>query len=183
MLARNTNGHARCRSSSRGWKSENTLSWVSSVWAWPSSTAYSPRQRNVRPGAVSSPSRSTPRLLNVSRCSGGKSSPTTATMRTGAKWQAESEKYEAEPPSASPDSPNGVRTESSATEPTTTISAGAAAGLAPLRAAPPRRPSSRRRAAARPPLRAPPPPPSRAPRGLTSQPPPPAPCARAPSRP
>ena len=89
MLARNTNGLERCLSSSRGWKVENTLSWVSSVWAWPSSTVYSPRHRKVRPGAVSSPLRSTPRPSKRRRCSAGKSSPTTARILTGAKWLAE----------------------------------------------------------------------------------------------
>ena len=49
----------------------------------------------------------------------GKSSPTTATTWTRAKWRADSEKYDAEPPSASRTEPCGVRIESSATEPTT----------------------------------------------------------------
>ena len=92
MLARNTYGAARWVSSSRGWKVENTLSCVSSVWACPSSTVYSPRHRKVRPGAVSSPLRSMPRDSNRMRCAAGKSSPTTAIMYTGAKWLAEIEK-------------------------------------------------------------------------------------------
>src|SRR5262249_43243565 len=57
------------------------------------------------------------------RCPFGKSPPTTATSRTRAKKEAAYEKKVAEPPSTSSALPNGVRTESSATEPTTSRSA------------------------------------------------------------
>src|SRR5262249_17444298 len=63
------------------------------------------------------------RLLRRSRCARGKSSPTAATTRTGAKKLAAYEKYVADPPRASFTSPNGVFTLSSATDPTTTRSA------------------------------------------------------------
>src|SRR5258705_12630193 len=53
------------------------------------------------------------------RCAGVKSSPTTATRRTGAKNDAATAKCAADPPSASRTSPNGVLTVSNATEPTT----------------------------------------------------------------
>ena len=51
----------------------------------------------------------------------GKSSPIVATIFTLLKNDAAMEKYVAEPPSASLRSPNGVLTESIATEPTTSI--------------------------------------------------------------
>src|ERR1035437_4045739 len=54
-------------------------------------------------------------------CSGGKSSPTTATRDTSAKKLAEVEKYVAEPPSTFSPRPKGVSTVSKATVPTTTI--------------------------------------------------------------
>src|SRR4051812_21913235 len=55
-----------------------------------------------------------------SRCASGKSSPITATICTWVYWLAASEKNVAAPPSTSLTSPNGVRTVSSAIEPTTT---------------------------------------------------------------
>src|SRR5262245_32754279 len=60
-----------------------------------------------------------PRDRRNSRCSGGKSSPTTATAITLVKKDAAVEKNVAEPPSTSSFFPNGVSTESSATLPTT----------------------------------------------------------------
>src|SRR5579883_1237433 len=60
------------------------------------------------------------RLRRRSRCSSGKSSPTTATTCTCVKLLAASEKNVAAPPSTSFTSPNGVFTVSSAIDPTTT---------------------------------------------------------------
>ena len=71
------------RSSSRGWNVENTLSWVSSVCACPSSALYSPRQRKVVPRRGLEPAQVDAAASNSARCSAGKSSPTTATIRDG----------------------------------------------------------------------------------------------------
>ena len=59
------------------------------------------------------------RFFNNSTCSGGKSSPTTPTSRTGVKKLAEYEKKVAEPPRIRSRIAVGVSTESIATEPTT----------------------------------------------------------------
>src|SRR5512143_449581 len=61
----------------------------------------------------------TPRLASTSKCSSPKSSPTGPTTRTSVKKLAAREKWTAEPPSIRSRSPNGVRTESNAIDPTT----------------------------------------------------------------
>src|SRR5256885_15610888 len=60
-----------------------------------------------------------PRERSSSTCSGRKSSPTGPTTLTSVKKLAASAKCTAEPPSMRSRSPNGVRTESNAIEPTT----------------------------------------------------------------
>src|SRR5213082_727300 len=60
-----------------------------------------------------------PRLPSTANSSGPKSSPTGPTTRTSVKKLAASEKCTAEPPSMRSRSPNGVRTESKAIDPTT----------------------------------------------------------------
>src|SRR4051795_5439728 len=60
----------------------------------------------------------TPRLSSAPSSSGPKSSPTGPTTRTSVKKLAASEKWTAEPPSIRSRSPNGVRTESKAIDPT-----------------------------------------------------------------
>src|SRR5215210_1731586 len=62
---------------------------------------------------------STPRERRSSTCSAPKSSPTGPTTWTSLKKLAASAKCTAEPPSIRSRSPNGVRTESNAIEPTT----------------------------------------------------------------
>src|SRR5918994_1568631 len=62
---------------------------------------------------------STPRALRTSSSRSPKSSPTGPTTRTPVKKLAASEKCTADPPSIRSRSPNGVRTESNAIEPTT----------------------------------------------------------------
>src|SRR5215210_2191720 len=62
---------------------------------------------------------STPRERRSSTCSAPKSSPTGPTTWTSLKNLAASAKCTAEPPSIRSRSPNGVRTESNAIEPTT----------------------------------------------------------------
>jgi eukaryotic-like serine/threonine-protein kinase len=73
----------------------------------------------VRPAARSSPPRSTACWRRKATCASGKSVPTTAVSRTGARNDAATEKYEAAPPSTSSRLAPAVSTVSSATEPTT----------------------------------------------------------------
>src|SRR3954468_21770290 len=61
----------------------------------------------------------TPRLERTPSSSSPKSSPTGPTTRTSVNMLAASEKWTAEPPSIRSRSPKGVRTESNATDPTT----------------------------------------------------------------
>src|SRR5258708_1328128 len=85
------------------------------------SKSYRPRQKNVDPPSTRSRSSvSMPCRVSTAVCSSPKSSPTIPTTRTCVKKLAASEKWVAEPPSMRSRSPNGVATESNATEPTTT---------------------------------------------------------------
>ena len=56
MLARNSTSQSREDVDSRGWKSSNTLSWVSSVSRELRSQPYSPAQKNVLPSGTRSTS-------------------------------------------------------------------------------------------------------------------------------
>ena len=68
-----------------------------------------------------------PRLSRTANSSAPKSPPTGPTGRTSVKKLAASEKWTAAPPSIRSRSPNGVRTESNAIDPTTVRDIGRAA--------------------------------------------------------
>ena len=120
MFARNSRSDSRAASESFGWKSPNTFSWVSSVWAVFRSQSYSPRQKNVRPPSTRSMSSViTPCRRRTSDSGSPKSSPTGPTGRTSVKKLAAREKCTAEPPSARSRSPKGVLIASKAIDPTT----------------------------------------------------------------
>ncbi len=107
-------------SESFGWKSPNTLSWVSSVFAVLRSYSYSPAQKKVLPPSTCSMSSVlTPRPWRTAYSSSPKSSPTGPTTRTSVKKLAASEKCVAAPPRMRSRSPKGVLIASNAMDPTT----------------------------------------------------------------
>ena len=98
MLPRRTYGASRYAAGSFGRKSAKTLSCVSSVVAARRGRRRSgPRQRNVLPGARSTPSVSTPRLVkSLERAPSGSRRRRRATRRTGAKIEAAIAEYVAD---------------------------------------------------------------------------------------
>src|ERR1700735_931048 len=119
MLARKTNFDLRYFSGSFGLKLAKTLSSVVSVVRSLRFSEYFPAQKNVLPGACSSPSTSILRPLKTLASFSVKSSPTIPTRCTGVKKLAATEKYVAAPPSVRSTFPYGLSTPSNATEPTT----------------------------------------------------------------
>ena len=86
MLARNSRSALFEASDSLGWKSPNTLSWVSSVRRTFRFHSYSAAQKNVRPpGTCSMSEVSTPWRCRTAYSSSPKSSPTGPTTRTSVK--------------------------------------------------------------------------------------------------
>ena len=120
ILARKRSSALREPSESFGWKSPNTFSWVSSVFAELRSYSYSPAQKKVWPPSTCSMSSVlTPRSRSTAYSASPKSSPTGPTTRTSVKKLAASEKWVAAPPRMRSRSPKGVLIASNAIDPTT----------------------------------------------------------------